>query len=76
MPGPNDTNSPLTTQLEGSPTQFAWTFVRADGSNWEPMVSTMWTYTQTPVPLPPSVFLLGAGLIGLAVARRKKRLGQ
>jgi len=40
------------------------------------MVSTMWTYTQTPVPLPPSVFLLGAGLIGLAVARRKKRLGQ
>jgi hypothetical protein len=38
-------------------------------------------YTQTadpkpPVPIPPSVFLLGAGLIGLAVARRKKRLRQ
>jgi hypothetical protein len=37
------------------------------------------TYTQVAVgevvPLPPSVFLLGAGLIGLAAARRKKRLG-
>lgn len=41
--------------------------------------ATAWTYERTPytlpVPIPPSVFLLGAGLIGLAVARRKKRLG-
>jgi hypothetical protein len=35
-----------------------------------------WTYGQTAVPIPPSVFLLGAGLLGLAAARRKKRLGQ
>ena len=34
-----------------------------------------WNYTQSPVPIPPSVFLLGAGLMGLAVARRKKRSG-
>ena len=35
------------------------------------------TLTQTPqVPLPPSVYLLGTGLIALAWARRKKRLGQ
>lgn len=35
-----------------------------------------WTYTRTVVPLPSSVFLLGSGLIGLAVARRRKRWGK
>jgi hypothetical protein len=38
--------------------------------------ASLFTYTQTPeVPIPPSVFLLSAGLIPLAWARRKKRLG-
>ena len=35
-----------------------------------------WTYTQTAVPLPGAVLLLGAGLMRLAAhARRQKRLG-
>jgi hypothetical protein len=34
------------------------------------------TGTVTPVPLPPAGLLLGAGLIGLAVARRRKRWGK
>ncbi len=40
--------------------------------------SAMWTYGEHPistVPIPPAVFLLGSGLIPLAWARRKKRLG-
>jgi hypothetical protein len=35
-----------------------------------------WTYTQSPVstvPIPPSAFLLGAGLLGLAGRRRLKK---
>jgi hypothetical protein len=39
--------------------------------------SVAWEYEKvSAVPLPPSAFLFGAGLIGLAWARRKKRLGQ
>jgi hypothetical protein len=34
-----------------------------------------WVETQVPVPIPPTALLLGAGLIPLAWARRKKRLG-
>jgi hypothetical protein len=35
-----------------------------------------YSYVQTAVPIPPSALLLGAGLIPLAWARRKKRLGK
>ncbi len=34
------------------------------------------TYSETPVPVPPSVLLLGVGLMPLAWARRKKLLGK
>jgi hypothetical protein len=51
----------------------AWAFLGDHGSYF--MGATFWRYSETPVPIPSSVFLLGAGLIGLVVARRNKRLG-
>jgi hypothetical protein len=51
------------------PLPWGWSTFEPDGRGF--------LYSQVEVvPLPPSVFLLGAGLIGLLVARRKKRLGQ
>lgn len=38
--------------------------------DWPP--PTYWTYTESAVPIPPSALLLGAGLIPLAWARRRK----
>jgi hypothetical protein len=63
-------SSPLTDGVSN-----VWKFGRAGTPADVIMLPSYWTYEQHAVPLPPSVFLLGAGLIGLAVARRKNRLG-
>jgi hypothetical protein len=59
------------TDGEAGPT---WTFARGvDGYplNW---LTNSWTYEQTEVvPLPPSVFLLGSGLLGLLGWRRFRK---
>lgn len=72
VPGPG-----YGTFTDGGPGGY-WVFHRG----YEPSTLTApydaWSYTQHThgaVPLPPSVFLLGAGLMGLAAARRKKRSG-
>lgn len=55
---------------------YAWNFAPGDHGSDVGMAGVMlFTESQVPVPVPPSVFLLGSGLIGLAWARRKKLLG-
>ncbi len=59
----------------------SWAFLIPDGMQAS-VSPSLWTYTReivpdpSAVPLPPSALLLGAGLIPLSWARRKKRLGQ
>lgn len=51
----------------------SWTF-ETSSHNWAASGSAeSWTYQQATVPLPPSVFLLGSGLVGLLVLRRFRR---
>ena len=56
---------------------YGWEFVRPDGSMLA-LNADNFHYTRSggEVPVPPSALLLGAGLLGLAVALRKKRLGR
>lgn len=70
VPAYDAEHSPLT---DGTNVDGYWVFLTVQGATFP---SPAWVWTCTQVPLPSSVFLLGAGLIGLAVARRKKRLGQ
>jgi hypothetical protein len=57
----------------GPPGEFLWFFSTADGKG-AVMDYRAYSYSQTEVvPLPPSVFLLGAGLLGLAGWGRLKK---
>lgn len=71
----NSGTSPFTESIGGD---NSWGFTQAGSPpGYHGVQDSIWTYSQeVVVPLPPSVFLLGAGLIGLALARRKKLWGK
>jgi hypothetical protein len=52
-----------------------WGFGYLDDPGWGTTYWSVndWTYTQTPVPIPPSALLLGSGLLGLAGWRKFRK---
>jgi hypothetical protein len=64
------TKSPLT---DGPAGAAYWILLKSTGNSTQDR--ERWTYSQSSVPIPASVFLLGTGLIALAWSRRKKLLG-
>jgi hypothetical protein len=54
---------------------WVWVFATEDNFVWSQFWTDYWDYSKVAVPIPASALLLGAGLIPLALARRRKRLG-
>lgn len=48
------------------------TYAEWDLSEIDQMVYVVWTPSQSPVPVPPSMLLLGSGLVGIILERRRR----
>jgi hypothetical protein len=70
VPCYDEFESPFT---EGPAGYTYWAFYDHPGEVEYPFAATCWWYTQSEVPIPPSTFLLGAGLLGLAGWRRFRK---
>ena len=71
---PNLTATTIFPYTNGS--TVLWQFTNGTGPDWVYNYEDIWTYTLTPVPLPPAALMFGTGLILLGWPLRKKNRGK